>query len=213
MSSNRAQRLIYLKQTRREVRALAVYCAVATAFAVGAWHFRFPKLLLLALSAIALYFGVLTLINVWASKRHSKAVATAGDAMRSGVSIESEIDVIEAGDIVRSIDLGEGRREVKFVSLRSQGPAYSACVENLYNSIQGDAGRFLRRFDEFKTRCGKQYPEHADGFRNLEIDHLIVYTSRSQEGCVAWVYFSGELGELWLTKYDQRGFADIVSVE
>ena len=206
---DRAQHLVYLRQTRRESGVLAAYCAAASAISIAAWYFDFPRLLLLALFGIASYFGVLALINLWASQKH-KRMLTRDAPSQARTPIELEDDVVEAGDVARHINLGDKHPTIRFVHMKHQGQKYVACVEKLYDSIQRDTRRFLQLFDDFKARCQRQYPDNADAIRDLKIDHMIVFSDHFQDRCVANVYFSGGLGEIWFTKYNEAGFADLI---
>jgi hypothetical protein len=213
-SDTTARRLVYLRQTKKDAKRLAVYSLFILLLGAAAAGTRMPKLLIYALLGLGGYFAILAVINLLASMKHAKAlqVNQQGASGSSRSAIESEEDVTLAGDIVRLLDFNALHPPIRFVHLRDQGQAYDSCVDRIYGSIDRDRPRFVQTFIEFKALNCARYPDHSDLIGSLQMEHLIVYRTRGERTCLARVHFVGDLGDVWYAEYDGEGFSDLIWV-
>ena len=202
MGEKNASRLVYLIERRQDAIYQGVYGAIAAVLAAGCWALGAPFFA----SVFAVIGGVFLLKSgfAWLTHLRQKKIVASGTADAS-----SEEESLDPDDLVETLDLGAAGGKIRLIYSRDVLESQRACIEKLRTSIAGDPEGFVRKFDQFRADNVQKYRKYSQFIATLQIRSLEVFRG---EKCVATVYFTGSLSEVWRTEYTGEGFTELIWV-
>lgn len=200
---------IRLLDAKRDARHGLAYVFVTFVLAGGSWlwDYRLISYLLLAIGGgvflLDLVGDLITIIRCTRALKNGESQDKAGKDLKK--------EDIRADDVVRIVDFG-----LKHPPIRVEYPTillatHALGIQHFLDAIESDKGGFLDRFEKFKQLQCKHYHHYSEFIPLLQIESLFLLPADKGNECRAMVWFSGELGEIWQSGYEDGIFADLYS--